>query len=193
VTVEVAGAAAPPPPKKKFPMWVIFVIIGVVVIVGVVVLILAFTGNGNGNSEPSPTPVEATPTPVEATPTPTPAQATPTATPPDGNQFRVIGTTLVANPDSYNGRCPAKITFSGSITVNKAGRVKYTFVRSDGARGTRDLSLDFNGPGSKTVETTWNLGAATPTFQPFRGFQRIKILSPNEMESNRAVFVLQCR
>jgi len=184
VNVEVAAVAAPPP-KKKFPLWVVFLILGVLVIIGIVVLILVISdGNGNGNGEATPTPVEATPTPVEATPTPTP---------PDRGQFRVIGTTLVANPDDHDGRCPVRITFSGSITANKAGRVRYTFVRSDGARDTRDLSLDFDGPGSKTVETTWTLGAAVPTFQPFKGFQRIKILSPNEMESDRAVFVLHCR
>jgi hypothetical protein len=182
VTVEVAGVAPPPPPQKKFPLWIVFVILGVVLLVGVVVLILVLTRGGkeNGNGEASPTPIEATPTP------------TVTATPPPTNEFRVIGTTLTANPDNYVGRCPAKITFSGTITVNQAGRVKYTFLRSDGAIDTRDLSLDFDGPGSKPVETTWTLGAAVPAFQPFRGFQSIKILSPNEMESNKAAFVMHC-
>jgi hypothetical protein len=182
VTVEVAGAAAPPPPQKKFPLWIVFVILGVVLLVGVIVLILVLTRGGkeNGNGEASPTPIEATPTPAA------------TATPPPTNEFRVIGATLTANPDNYVGRCPAKITFSGTITVNQAGRVKYTFIRSDGATDTRDLFLDFDGPGSKPVETSWTLGAAVPAFQPFRGFQSIKILSPNEMESNKAAFVMHC-
>jgi len=184
VTVEVAGAAAPPPSQKKFPLWIIFVIIGGVVLIGIVILIVVLAGRSKPSEE------EASPTPT-ATATPTPA-STATETPPPTNEFRVIAATLTANPDNYVGRCPAKITFSGSITANQAGRVKYTFLRSDGARDTRDLFLDFDGPGSKTVETTWTLGAAVPTFQPFRGFQSIKILSPNEMESNKAGFVMHC-
>jgi hypothetical protein len=182
VTVEVAGAPPPPPPPPPKKWWIIFVIIGGVVLIGIIILIVVLVGNGK---KP---PQEVTPTPT-ATATEPPAPATPT---PTTTEFRVIGTTLTANPVNYVGPCPAKITFSGSITANQPGRVKYTFIRSDGAIDTRDLSLDFDGPGSKPVETTWTLGAAVPTFQPFRGFQSIKILSPNEMESNKAEFVLNC-
>jgi hypothetical protein len=78
VTVEVAAAAATPPvTQNKFPVWVIFVILGVVVIIGVVVLILVLSSRGKqeGNGEATPTPVEATPTPTPIpTATPTPSE-----------------------------------------------------------------------------------------------------------------------
>jgi hypothetical protein len=179
VTVEVAGAGAPPPAAKKFPLWIIFVIIGVVLLIGAIILFLVLRSSGKGNDggEPSPSPT------VEASPTPTREPK---------SDFKVIGTTLVANPDDHDGRCPVKITFSGSITVNKPGKVKYTFLRSDGATAKPEL-LEFDRAGSKTVETTWTLGAAVPTFQPFKGWQRIKILSPDELESDRANFRLDCK
>jgi hypothetical protein len=186
VTVEIAAVATPPPvEKKKFPLWIILVIVGVVVVIGIVVLIIVLSSRGKGKGEATltPTPAEASPTPSKTTPTPAP----------EGKEFRVTAATLSANPNNHAGPCPVLIRFTGSITVNKPGTVRYTFVRSDGARDTRDLSLNFDGPGSKDVETTWTLGAAVPIFQPFRGFQRIKTLSPNEMESDNANFVLNCR
>ena len=184
VNVEVGGATVAPAAKKAFPIWIIFVILGVVLLVGAVILVLVLK-SGKPTNEPV---VEETPSPVAETT----VTATPTPTRETGG-FAVVGTTLVANPASHTGPCPVKITFSGSITANGPGTVKYTFIRSDGARDSRDLSLDFTGPGSKTVETTWTLGAADPAFQPFRGSQQIKILSPNEMESERANFELNCQ
>jgi hypothetical protein len=53
------------------------------------------------------------------------------------------------------------IQFSGSITVKGKGTVKYTFVRSDGATGPV-YTLDFDGDGTKAVDTTWTL--SPPTF-----------------------------
>jgi hypothetical protein len=185
VNVEVAAVVTPTPPKK-FPLWIILAIVGALLLIGIVILIIVLAGRKGSNE------AEATPTPTE-TASPNATRESPSPTPPATNEFRVIGTTLIATPDNFVGPCPARITFSGSITANKAGKVKYTFLRSDGAIDTIDHSLDFTGPGSKTVETTWTLGAAIPIFQPFRGFQQIKILSPNEMESDRANFVLHCQ
>jgi len=182
VNVEVAGTTVAPAAKKAFPIWIIFVILGVVLLIGAVILVLVLrSGKSTNEAEVTETPTPVVETTVTATPTPR-----------ETGGFAVVGTTLVANPDNHIGPCPAKITFSGSITANGAGTVTYTFVRSDGARGGSQ-SLNFTGPGSKTVETTWTLGAAVPTFQPFRGSQQIKILSPNEMESEPAKFVLRCQ
>jgi len=186
VSVEIAAATVPPPPKKKFPLWIIFVIAGVVLIIIIVVIILVVRSGSKEDNNNG----EATPTPVESSPAPT---ASATATPAEEREFRVTKVTLDARPDDYVGPCPVTVTFTGTVTVNKAGKVKYTFIRSDGARDTNDLSLDFDGPGTKTVETTWHLGAAVPTFQPFKGFQQLRSLSPNQMDSDRASFVLRCK
>ena len=60
VNVEVAGKpTAPPPIKKKFPLWIIFVIAGVLLLVGIIVLVLVLRNRHSGdNSNASPTPAE---------------------------------------------------------------------------------------------------------------------------------------
>ncbi len=103
--------------------------------------------------------------------------------------FQVTGAALSAAPATFEGCCPAKISFSGRITVNEKGTVRYTFTRSDGATAPAQ-SLTFDAPGSKPVSTTWTLGGASlPTFS---GWEAIKILSPNPMESNKATFRVTC-
>jgi hypothetical protein len=88
--------------------------------------------------------------------------------------------------------CPVTVNFTGHITAKGRGTVKYRFVRSDGATsGVR--TLDFASSGSLPVTTTWTLGDATllPTYE---GWQAVKVLSPNELESNHAdgAFVISC-
>lgn len=70
VTVEMVPPAVAP--KPKFPMWIIFVILGVVLLIGIIVLILFLKNSDttDGDESPTPTPV-ATATPA-ATETPTP-------------------------------------------------------------------------------------------------------------------------
>ncbi|MEW6212810.1 MAG: hypothetical protein AB1631_31075, partial [Acidobacteriota bacterium] len=89
----------------------------------------------------------------------------------------------------YEGPCPAIIKFAGAITTNGGGIVKYTFLRSDGATGPV-LTLTFAAAGTKPVSTTWTLGGkALPRYS---GWQAIRILSPNAMDSNKAAFELIC-
>src|SRR5262245_54820177 len=105
--------------------------------------------------------------------------------------FSVEGAGLEAAPSSYNGPCPGVIKFNGKIQASGKGVVKYRFVRSDGATGPIEY-LNFESAGVKYVITTWTLGDASsrPSCQ---GWEAIKILSPNEMESNRADFKLVCK
>ena len=78
---------------------------------------------------------------------------------------------LSANPANYNGKCPTVIAFNGTISARKAGRVQYKFIRSDNAFAPVQ-TLEFAGPGTKPVNTTWTLGG--PAFRcrtagkPFR-------------------------
>jgi len=58
-TVNVEVAAAAQPAKKSFPLWIIFVILGIVLVIGVVILILVLSKGGgkpnNNGATPTPT------------------------------------------------------------------------------------------------------------------------------------------
>jgi len=100
--------------------------------------------------------------------------------------IQVVSATLTASPGAYDGQCPVTINFSGNITVKGRGQVRYTFIRSDGATGPV-YTLDFEKQDSIRVDTTWTLSLPT-----FNEWVAIRILSPNEMESERAFFKGSC-
>ena len=102
-----------------------------------------------------------------------------------------IATSLSANPPIYNGPCPARIEFSGTITDNVGNRdVRYKFIRSDGAGDTEKV-IHFDQPGPQTVSDSWTLGDINllPSFQ---GWEAIEILQPIQLQSNRAEFQMTC-
>jgi hypothetical protein len=105
--------------------------------------------------------------------------------------FRVVEAILRADPFDYTGPCPAKITFSGRISVvGGTGTVSYKFLRSDGASAPVQ-TLIFDSPGSKDINTTWTLGGASlPTPS---GWEAIKIYEPQEITSQEAKFKVQCQ
>lgn len=88
-----------------------------------------------------------------------------------------VVSTLAANPPSFNGLCPAQITFNGSITVegrfDPAAPVEmgYTFLRSDGATSPINY-FTITAPGTRNVQTTWTLGG--PGLPNFAGWQQLK-------------------
>jgi|LGOV01.1.fsa_nt_gb hypothetical protein len=100
-------------------------------------------------------------------------------------EFSVTEMFLEAIPPSYEGDCPTTVRFRGKIYANGRGTVRYTFIRSDGA--TRpEHTLNFEAAGSRNVSNTWQLS------HNYSGWQAIRILSPQEMVSNRARFGLRC-
>ena len=107
---------------------------------------------------------------------------------PQGPQVTAVR--LQAGPANYTGTCPQEIVFLGRITSNGPGTVSYRFVRSDGAQGPVQ-QLRFNGPGTEPVRTTWTLGASGKEYNQY--WQVLKILEPNQMESNKAFFTLKCK
>jgi len=105
---------------------------------------------------------------------------------PDGGKkapeiFAVIDASLKADKAEVIGQCPVTVNFTGYITTNGPGTVKYTFTRNDGATGPV-FTLDFDAAGTKPVNTTWTLGGSG--LMEYSGWQRIKILSPHEFESS---------
>src|SRR5258705_508251 len=106
--------------------------------------------------------------------------------------FEVTEAFLKADSAENDGPCPVTVRFSGYISVNGPGTVKYTFTRSDGATGPVEV-LTFKAAGAQMVATTWTLGDSIRL--PFyTGWQAIKVLSPNELESSREAgkFEIKC-
>jgi hypothetical protein len=97
--------------------------------------------------------------------------------------FRVTEAFLKADDARMNGPCPLKVVFHGSITTDGPGTVKYTFTRSDGASGPA-YAMEFKEAGTQGVSTDWTLGDAI-ALPRYDGWQSLKILSPNEMESSQ--------
>ncbi len=106
-------------------------------------------------------------------------------------KFTVTDVGLKADQANISGKCPVSVQFTGYITTNAPGTVKYTFTRSDGATAPV-YTLDFSQPGTQTVSTNWTLGGIGLT--SFEGWQGIKILSPNELETKSEMgrFVMKC-
>lgn len=98
---------------------------------------------------------------------------------------RVVAVSLRAERLALVNRCPTTVDFRGSITMDGRGIVRYTFERSDGATAPV-YTLIFTSAGTKAVSTTWTLGRS------YSGYQKLRVLSPNVMESSEARFNLNC-
>jgi hypothetical protein len=105
---------------------------------------------------------------------------------------------LLAYPKEFKGKCPAVITFKGSIKVrgrvgpNNPCVVTYVFDRSDGGIDTVEKSLTFTAPGSKAVSTTWTLGGAE--LPHYKGWEAIRTKSPGaERQWAHADFEMWCK
>lgn len=132
---------------------------------------------------PSPTPT-VTPMPQNKTKSPSSNSAVTTATPPPTPfVFKVTQLTIAASPASYNGSCPKNITFYATITTNGRGEVRYRWIRSDGSE-TSESTIGFDFASSKTVENSWSRSSS--------GWEKLKITSPNSLESSQASFSISC-
>jgi hypothetical protein len=90
------------------------------------------------------------------------------------------------NSSRWNGRCPHEFQFEGAITSRGAGDVQYTWDRSDGP-GTTTETLHFTGVNqTKTVRTSWTLSKS------YRGWEQVRVTTPNFIRSNKATFTLSC-
>jgi hypothetical protein len=99
--------------------------------------------------------------------------------------FEVTAVSLRADPANYSGPAPGRIQFRGEITANGPGTVRYTFLRSDRARGPVS-TLTFEKAGVKEVSTDWLLSGK------HEGWQALQVLAPNEVISEKAGFKVEC-
>ncbi len=97
----------------------------------------------------------------------------------------VIGVSLRAERLALRSSCPTTVDFRGSITMNGRGTVRYTYERSDGATAPI-YTLYFPTAGTKEVSTTWTLGRS------YSGYEKLKVIAPNSVESSEARFNLNC-
>jgi hypothetical protein len=100
-----------------------------------------------------------------------------------------ISATLSARHSTYVGVCPAEIKFKGTITSEKPGKVQYRFIRSDGKLLPIE-TIEFSTPGAKEVTGSWIAGDAGAA--PFEGWQAIRIVYPEEVESNAVKLRVTC-
>lgn len=103
----------------------------------------------------------------------------------------LITARLNASPSSYSGRCPTEITFTGTITVPRPGKVTYRFVRSDG--GAEDpVEIVFSKADTEAVGMTWKVGGPGADFRDYRGWLTLEILAPIRLQATPATFRLRC-
>ncbi len=159
------------------------------------------TGDESTKQTPSPSSLENGQDELSS-PTPTPAPASPKAEAssksntavfgkttytvqpsPIPTVFKVTYLTINSSPANYSGSCPKDVTFYATITTNGAGSVNYRFIRSDGTE-TGENSISFDFASSKSVENTWSKSGS--------GWEKLKITSPNTLESSQATFNINC-
>jgi len=91
-------------------------------------------------------------------------------------------------PAIFKGKCPAHLTFVGTIVVSRQPAfVEYVWLRSDGAQSPPQR-IEVKGKG-RGVTDTWELGAPNSRTQVW---ERLRVLSPNGMTSAAAVAHIDC-
>jgi hypothetical protein len=99
--------------------------------------------------------------------------------------FQVTNVLASANPTNFAGACPALLTFVGHVTANGAGTATFRWERSDGAT-TAIQSANFTG-GTEEVRTQWAIPVSGP------GWAKLHVLSPNDLLSGQANYLVQCQ
>ncbi len=100
----------------------------------------------------------------------------------------VTRATVGVRPARFTGKCPAHLTFVGTITVSRQPVfVEYVWLRSDGAQSARQR-IEVRGKG-RGVTDTWDLGASNIRRQVW---ERLRILSPNGLTSAPATAHIDC-
>jgi len=96
-------------------------------------------------------------------------------------------TGIIVGVDQYpfTGPCPKTIHFWGTISANGPGTVTYRWERSDNTTVTAPETITFAAAGSQTVTNLWTRGEGT-------GWQRLHVLTPNDVVSSQIDFTMTC-
>jgi hypothetical protein len=104
--------------------------------------------------------------------------------------FKVSDVAVTPSVPNHIGNCPFTFTFTGRITVNANGLVKYRWLRSDGAVSPAETIVS-RMAGVHTVQKTWTLGSPGSSYSSL--WMAIEILEPNPITSPRCVVSLTCK
>jgi len=105
----------------------------------------------------------------------------------------ITAVTVAAYPQSYTGPCPAKITFTGKIYVDRYPMTfNYQWQRSDGAKGPlRMMRVPNASTRVLTVIEHWQLGAPG---QQKQVWEQLRVRSGNtDITSAPATATINCR
>jgi len=111
---------------------------------------------------------------------------------------RIGGESLRANGQvapgyQYTGPCPVMLQFGWGVIGTEPTTINYSFVRSDGSHSPSSETVELPQAGrSVPVYARWRLGANTPEFANFKGWMKILIDSPNQVEGKIA-FTIHCQ
>lgn len=96
---------------------------------------------------------------------------------------------MITRPKSYTGPCPAPLRFTGVIHVSQSPvTVEYQWERSDGATAPKHKIVIRNrGLG---VNDSWKVGGAG---EHLTVWEKLHVLSPNDMVSPAGSVVVKCR
>lgn len=115
-------------------------------------------------------------------------EQTPVKPEPKEMRFDVVSIT-VGSRSADPKTCNAPFISTGKITVNGAGTIKYTWLRSDAIVSLVETAT-FAGAGTKEVSLKWlpekNNGGG------YSGWAQLKTLSPNIMASEQSAFSASC-
>lgn len=100
--------------------------------------------------------------------------------------IRVTAVTAGVDTASFSGSCPKRFTFTGTITASEPGQVTFKWERSDGS-ATAVETMAFAGAGSQTASNAWDVTKSTT------GWQRLHVLTPNDLTSNDARVTMVCQ
>src|SRR5215472_10085382 len=93
---------------------------------------------------------------------------------------------LAAHP-VITGNCnPTRVHFTGTITSDAAGPVRYTWVRSD-KPSSNTLTIDFGKPGESDVTYDWLFRSAG------EGWVVLQVISPVKTRSEKVRFAVSCK
>lgn len=114
------------------------------------------------------------------------SKAQPRPAPPVRRQARVTSAHLQAVPARYNGACPTKVVFKGTITTDGPAEVKYTWASFDGGSWPQG-TIKFTAAGTRPVNESRQISAAE------NGWMQLKVLAPNTLHSTEAKYTFTCR
>jgi hypothetical protein len=100
----------------------------------------------------------------------------------------VTGIIMGVDQYPFTGPCPKTIHFWATIAANGPGIVTYRWERSDNTTATAATAPEtiiFTAAGSQTVSNLWTRGEGT-------GWQRLHVLTPNDVVSSQIDFVMTC-